>query len=256
MRPIRLTMSEQRRRSFSEPMSRPFVCLCIGLVFVAASVLPSASANGFTVSAELKLVRSDNKQPVKDLSKIVIWLVPADGSFTPATSDDPHSRMMQKDKRFEPDLLVVPVGTYVDFPNLDPWFHNVFSLFRGKRFDLGLYQAGAQRSVRFDQPGVSYLFCNIHPAMSAVVVAVQSRWYGASDATGKIRIANVPGGKYVLHVWHENAPPEMLKSLQRVIEVSDNRVLSPITLAVQPQTHGHKNKYGKDYDPDVLKPDY
>jgi hypothetical protein len=164
--------------------------------------------------------------------------------------------MLQKDKHFQPELLVIPVGTYVDFPNLDPWFHNVFSLFRGKRFDLGLYQAGAQRSVRFDQPGVSYLFCNIHPEMSAVVVAVESRWFGASDTTGRIHIPNVPAGKYVLHVWHENAAPELLKSLQRSIEISEDRTLGSITLTVQPQSHGHKNKYGKDYDPDGLKPDY
>ena len=256
MSPTQLAISEQRRRSFSSPMSRPIVCLCVGLVFTVASVLPGASANGFTVSAEVKLVSSDNKQPVKDLSKSVIWLVPAESSFSPATNEDTHSRMAQKGKRFEPDLLVIPVGTYVDFPNLDPWFHNVFSLFRGKRFDLGLYQAGAQRSVRFDKPGVSYLFCNIHPEMSAVVVAVESRWYAASDASGKIRIPNVPGGKYVLHVWHENASPEMLKSLERPIEINDNRVLGSITLTIQPQNHGHQNKYGKDYDPDSLKPDY
>lgn len=237
-------------------MSRPFVSLCVGLVFVALSELPCACADGFTVSAEVKLVSSDDKQSVRDLSKSVIWLVSAEGNFPLATNSDPHSRMVQKDKRFDPELLVIPVGTYVDFPNLDPWFHNVFSLFRGKRFDLGLYQAGAQRSVRFDQPGVSYLFCNIHPEMSAVVVAVESRWFGASDPSGKVRILNVPAGKYVLHVWHENASPEMLKSLQRSIEISDNRVLGTITLTVQPQGHGHKNKYGKDYDPDGLKPDY
>jgi len=65
-------------------------------------------------------------------------------------------------------VLVVPVGSVVDFPNHDPFFHNVFSLFDGKRFDLGLYEAGATNSVRFDRLGVSFLFCNIHPEMSAV----------------------------------------------------------------------------------------
>jgi plastocyanin len=249
-------MSVQRQHFFSKTMRSQFACLFLVVVFAAACVLPGSSADRYTVTAEVKLVRSDNKQPVKDLSKSVIWLVPADGSFTPATNENQHSRMMQKDKHFDPDILVIPVGTYVDFPNLDPWFHNVFSLFRGKRFDLGLYQAGAQRSVRFDKPGVSYLFCNIHPEMSAVIVAVESRWYGASDAAGKILIGNIPEGKYVLHVWHQNASPEMLKSLQRIIEVGDNRVLSPITLVVQPQNESHKNKYGKDYDPDGLKPDY
>jgi plastocyanin len=220
------------------------------------SVTAAYSAESFTLTAEIKLVRSDNNQPLKDSGRSVVWLVPVGERFKPATTADPHPRMLQKDKRFDPDLLIVPVGTYVDFPNLDPWFHNVFSLFRGKRFDLGLYQAGAQRSVRFDQAGVSYLFCNIHPEMSAVIVAVDSHWYGASDARGKIRISDIPEGKYVLHVWHENSPPELLASLQKVIEIKENRVLSPVTLAVQPQTQGHKNKYGKDYDPDVFKQEY
>jgi plastocyanin len=256
MNPTLLVILERRRLFFSKLMSRPLASLCLGVVLAALCVVPGSSADGYTVTAEVKLVRSDNKQSLKDASKSVMWLVPADERFTLATNEDPHARMAQKDKRFHPDILVIPVGTYVDFPNLDPWFHNVFSLFRGKRFDLGLYQAGGQRSVRFDQPGVSYLFCNIHPEMSAVIVAVESRWFGASDETGKIHIGKIPPGQYVLHVWHENASPEVLKSLQRTIEIQDNRVLSPITLTVQPQSHTHKNKYGKDYDPDVLKPDY
>ena len=87
--------------------------------------------------------------------------------------------LRQKNKTFEPHLLVVTKGSTVEFPNLDPWFHNVFSLFNGKKFDLGLYEAGTTRTVHFDREGVSYIFCNIHPEMSAVVVVVASSYYGA-----------------------------------------------------------------------------
>ncbi len=93
------------------------------------------------------------------------------------TTEKTHYRLVQHNKRFEPRMLVVPVGSVVDFPNADPWFHNVFSLYRGKRFDLGLYQAGAQRSVKFDRIGPSYLFCNIHPEMTGVVLAVESELF-------------------------------------------------------------------------------
>ncbi len=251
---VRITSAPPRPSFFKMDFRRRALCLFLLIVSACASL--GLASDRYVVTAEVDLVASGTGQRLKDSSRTVLWLVPAEGAFTPVTGSEPHPRMMQKDKRFIPDLLVVPVGTYVDFPNLDPWFHNVFSLFRGKRFDLGLYQAGAQRSVRFDQTGVSYLFCNIHPEMSAVIVAVESHWYGSSDASGKIKIANVPAGKYVLHVWHENASAEVLKSLQRVIEVDENRVLSPITLVVQPQSHGHKNKYGKDYEPDVFKSDY
>ena len=167
-------------------------------------------------------------------------------------------KMVQRDKMFQPNFLVVPVGSIVDFPNLDPWFHNVFSLYRGKRFDLGLYQAGAQRSVKFDRVGPSYLFCNIHPEMTGMVLAIDSEFFGISDKTGHYSIAGMPPGKYMLHVWYENARPEALQELQHTVVIEGgSRVLSVIAVPVvkQMQTE-HKNKYGQDYDPDTLKTDY
>jgi plastocyanin len=169
-----------------------------------------------------------------------------------------HYRLLQRNKHFEPGLLVVPVGSVVDFPNADPWFHNVFSLYRGKRFDLGLYQAGAQRSVKFDRVGPSYLFCNIHPEMKGVVLAVDSELFNISDKAGRYTIPDVPAGKYWLHVWYENAKPDVLKTLQRVVAIeSGDRVLPVISIPVVKQMQtGHKNKYGQDYDSDTLKSDY
>ncbi len=227
------------------------------LASVAVLLAASATAQGrYTLSTDVKLVAAGHHAQPKDMTGTVVWLVSADQSFTAAAASDKHFRMAQKGKRFVPDLLVVPVGSLVDFPNLDPWFHNVFSLYQGKRFDLGLYQAGTQKSVRFDKPGVSYLFCNIHPEMSAAVLAVESHWYGLSDDHGRVTIADVPAGKYELHVWHENASSDALKSTDRTIEIAGNRSLPTITLAVEPASRTHKNKYGKDYDPDALKPDY
>lgn len=229
----------------------------VHLASVLFLLVAAATAQaGYTLSTDVKLVPTDHHAPPKNLTGSVVWLVSMDHAFTPATAADRHFRMAQKDKSFQPNLLVVPVGSMVDFPNLDPWFHNVFSLYQGKRFDLGLYQAGTQKSVRFDKPGVSYLFCNIHPEMSAAILAVESHWFSRSDAQGHVTIADVPAGKYELHVWHENANAENLKGADRTIEVTGNRSLSPITLAVEPASRTHKNKYGKDYDPDALKPDY
>jgi plastocyanin len=230
------------------------LALTIGLLTTAAA--PQTASAGNTVTADVKLAPADRQRAPKDMSETVLWLVPVGDDFTPATVNDKHFRMAQKDKRFEPSLLVVPLGSYVDFPNLDPWFHNVFSLFQGKRFDLGLYQAGAQKAVRFEKPGVSYLFCNIHPEMSAVILSVESRWYGISDRNGHVSISAVPNGKYQVHAWREDAVAGSLKAADRVIEVGGDRSLGTITLTVQPGTHGHKNKYGKDYDSDALKPDY
>ncbi|MGE5110128.1 MAG: hypothetical protein ACM3JB_04660 [Acidobacteriaceae bacterium] len=235
---------------------KPFAILALMIGLLTTAAVPQTASPGNTVTADVKLSPADRQRTPKDMSETVLWLVPVGDDFTPATVNDKHFRMAQKDKKFEPNLLVVPVGSYVDFPNLDPWFHNVFSLFQGKRFDLGLYQAGAQKAVRFEKPGVSYLFCNIHPEMSAVILSVESRWYGISDRSGHVSISGIPAGKYQVHAWREDAVAGSLKVADRVIEVGGDKSLGTITLTVQPGTHGHKNKYGKDYDSDALKPDY
>ena len=155
--------------------------------------------------------------------------------------------------------MVVPVGSAVEFPNLDPWFHNVFSLFDGKRFDLGLYEAGTTRTVHFDKAGVSYIFCNIHPEMSALVVAVPTSHYGISDTKGAVSIPNVPTGRYVVHFWQENALPNDLNKLTRQLEVSESTSSFGL-VEVREHTSSslpHKDKYGQDYqDPSPSSPVY
>jgi plastocyanin len=225
---------------------------------LAVTAMPPQAPGGAeptSVNFEGKLTLVGSNKSIKDASQIVFWLTPLDH---PGPPDPPqqHFRVTQRDKKFDPSFLVIPQGSTVDFPNLDPWFHNVFSQFRGKRFDLGLYQAGSQRSVKFDMAGVSYLFCNIHPDMTAIIVSVDSNFYAVSDKSGHARITNLPAGKYELHVWQRDATPESLNSAQRVLEVDQNRTLV-IQIRTKPQSkQGHKNKYGHDYDPDSLNPQY
>src|SRR4051812_7325832 len=95
---------------------------------------------------------------LRDRSGAVIWLTPLDGSAVPAVPDHVF-HLAQKNKHFDPHLLVIPQGAEVEFPNKDPFFHNVFSLYEGVRFDLGLYERGASKAVRFNRPGASYIFC-------------------------------------------------------------------------------------------------
>src|SRR6266849_6813123 len=189
------------------------------------------------VSGEAVVVTPGQGVREKDASRVVIWLVPLDAVQPVRTATEhPHYRLLQRNKKFEPGLLVVPVGSVVDFPNADPWFHNVFSLYRGKRFDLGLYQAGSQRSVRFDRIGPSYLFCNIHPEMTGVVLAIDSDLFSMSDKNGRYSIAGVAPGKYVLHVWYESAAPESLEALARPVNIeAETRALPLISIAVTKQ---------------------
>jgi len=162
------------------------------------------------VNGEVELSQTGSGQ-VLDASQVVVWLVPTGAvQRVSATTQKPHYRLVQHNKRFEPSLLVVPVGSVVDFPNYDPWFHNVFSLYRGKRFDLGLYQAGAQRSVKFDRIGPSYLFCNIHPGMTGVVLAVaglplrgetaEAAPSGAAWLSGRAVVALAGAGTLILGI--------------------------------------------------------
>src|SRR6202521_2100368 len=194
-------------------------CLCVLIVCGGL-----ACGQEVTVTADVALMNSGKKSKARGAGNVVLWLAPAGSaplSSLPTPQDSNRPRLVQRNKSFEPHVLVVPVGSSVEFPNRDPFFHNVFSLFEGKRFDLGLYEAGSTRGVHFDKPGISYIFCNIHPEMSAVVVALDTPYYGISDSRGQVVIANVPSGKYTLRIWHESALPETLKAITREVTVSE-----------------------------------
>jgi plastocyanin len=211
-------------------------------------------AQEVTVTGQIE-VKSEGSAPngKRSRANVVVWLTSLDDrpGLRPVSegSSAKLPRLVQKDKRFDPHLLVVAAGTPVEFPNRDPFFHNVFSLFEGKRFDLGLYEAGTTRVVRFDRPGVSYIFCNIHPEMSAVVVALKTPYYGISDAAGKITMEGVPEGRYSMQVWAESASVDSLKALARQITISSNsHSLGAVRIVEDSPPGPHKNKYGRDYD--------
>ncbi|MGH9573820.1 MAG: hypothetical protein ACRD40_09855 [Candidatus Acidiferrales bacterium] len=216
----------------------------------------AGAGKGYEVEGRVVLSAGGKGEQTKDASKVVEWLAPLDSSGA-STQGGRSYEMVQRDKKFDPELLVVPKGSVVTFPNLDPWFHNVFSLYRGKRFDLGLYQAGDSKSVRFDRLGPSYIFCNIHPHMAAVILTVDSNYFGLSDKSGRVAISDVPAGRYRLNVWYQNADAEALEELERDVVVDGNRSLPTISVAViLHDLRDHKNKYGKDYDTGALAPTY
>lgn len=211
------------------------------------------SAQETTLTARVALVGDAKKNKVRDASNVVLWLTPSDGAVVataPVPQSFPLPRLIQKNKSFEPRVLVVRVGSLVEFPNRDPFFHNVFSLFDGKRFDLGLYEAGSTRNVLFDKPGISYIFCNIHPEMSAVVLALNTPYYGISDQRGQVVIPAVAPGHYTLRIWYEGTLPERLNGMAREVTVSENTsTLGLFQLPTTTMPEEHKNMYGRDYPP-------
>jgi len=111
----------------------------------------------------------------------------------------------QRNETFVPPLIAVTVGSTVDFPNSDRVYHNVFSLSKPRRFDLGRYPRGQSRSVVFDRPGVVRVFCEIHSHMSAYVLVFAHRFFAVTDAGGRFRLDEVPPGSYTLALWNDGA---------------------------------------------------
>lgn len=216
--------------------------LCSLFTFTCVAQKPSG-----TVRLRLRWPQETKTHPVP----AVLWLEPQAGSAVPPFTPHEPYRLLQKNRAFLPHLQVVPVGSAVAFPNADPFFHNVFSLFDGKRFDLGLYEAGSTKSVTFSREGVSYIFCNIHPEMSAVVIALSTPLYAVAARDESFTLANVPPGNYKLHIWIEGVPLGYLDSLTRPVHVEGNNMDmgTIIITSTMQEDHDHTNKFGKPYPP-------
>jgi len=192
-----------------------------------------------------------------DAGGVVVWLIPTMGE-PERPVQPPRRKLEQRDKRFVPHVMAVEVGTEIDFPNHDPFFHNVFSVYDGKVFDLGLYANGESRPVRFDRPGVSYIFCNIHPQMSAVIVAVETPWFTVSGPDGGYAIKDVPPGEYRLRFWHERSDPRQTAALTRVVAIEASGAdlgsvrLDETDYIAKP----HLDKHGEEYESQRDLPTY
>ncbi len=186
----------------------------------------------------------------------VVWLEPVAGTRAPRFPSDRHYTLLQKNRTFIPHLQVVPVGAVVQFPNADPFFHNVFSLFDGTRFDLGLYEAGSSKSVTFSREGVSYIFCDIHPEMSAVVLVLSTPLYAIADAQDSFQLHNVPKGDYNMHLWVEGVPQPLLEGLTQLVHLQGQKTdLGALSVPTTPGGMGsHQDKFGNDYDPHPKSP--
>jgi plastocyanin len=151
-------------------------------------------------------IGSDTVTPKPERRPAVVYVETASpGAFE---RDEARAVMDQRGETFVPHVLAITVGTTVDFPNSDPFFHNVFSLSRTRPFDLGRYARGQSKSVRFDRPGVVQVFCDIHSHMSAYILVFAHRYFAVTDAGGRYWIDRVPPGSYTVAVWYEGSVRE------------------------------------------------
>ena len=228
--------------------------LCAAIL--APGILHAQSPSATNASAELRLSVVSSLPGKHRAVPVVIWLEPLTDPSALSFSPQGHYTLLQKNRTFIPHLQVVPVGSIIEFPNRDPFFHNVFSLFGGKRFNLGLYEAGSSKSVRFSMAGVSYIFCNIHPEMSAVVIALDTPLFAAGDTKDSVLLRGIPAGDYKLHVWIEGVPQSFLDGLSRPAHFSNRAVDLGVLKAPigGTGTIPHSNMYGQEYPLDSQSP--
>lgn len=173
----------------------------------------------------------------------IVYATPVAGA---APARPARFTMTQKEKAFLPRVLVVPVGSTVDFPNADPIYHNVFTLSTPGPFDLGLYRGGASKTRVFTEPATYRVFCNIHPQMTALLAVVPSPYFTMAER-GEFRL-DVPPGAYRITVFSERTAP-----VTSEIRVGPGGATVPdVTLdesSVVPSDH--KNKYGQPYAKDA-----
>ncbi len=174
-----------------------------------------------------------------DASGVVVYMV---GFKQPPPKSVPT--MTSKNRQFVPRVLAVTAGQKIDFPNADKFFHNVFSLSKARRFDLGQYKKGNSKKKTFPRKGIVEVYCNIHPKMSATILVLPNRAYAMTDARGRFAIKGVPPGKWKVFAYSRHAP----RPARGEVTVVAGRA-AQLKLAINETKFefAHKNKYGEAY---------
>lgn len=163
----------------------------------------------FPVYPDLGRQAPERKTPSlqDEVRNVIVYFQPDAELASASPRRAPQQVMAQVDETFVPHVLPILAGSTVDFPNSDPFFHNVFSLSMASAFDLGHYPKGTSKSVRFDKPGLVKVFCHLHSDMSAVIMVLENPFFAVPAASGVYRIDGIPPGRYKVTAWHERAHP-------------------------------------------------
>ncbi len=203
-----------------------------------AAKLPAQAA----VSGQVRLIERPG-ETTSDLANTVIHLERTSGSEPAGTPV--VAQISMQDRQFAPRVEVVPLGSRVDFPNQDPFSHNVFSSTSVGAFDLGLYGRGRKEGWTCQRTGVHAVYCNIHPRKAAYVFAVATPWYAKAGSDGRYTLPNVPRGEYTMHIWHERSAP---KTVTITVPAGGSADLVNVQLDARGYKPApHRNKFGRPY---------
>lgn len=216
---------------------KAFSTLTLSLLLVASSTYAGGTIEG-TVTVKTKGLFG--KQGAKgDASNVVIFL-----EELQMPNPNGREKIVQKGKQFQPRVLPIVMGGVVEFPNEDPFNHNVFSPTPEYKFDLDYYGTGKSKNVRFQKTGAVRIYCNIHSNMVSDVLVVPNPYFAKTGKDGKFRISNIPPGKYTFVAWQPSGASE-----KRGIAIVDGKTLQ-VNFEVEESVFSikHKNKYGRAYD--------
>lgn len=214
----------------------------------AASLLTMLGASAAwaqgTVSVSGQVVILERPgETTEDLGNVVVFLEPV-GATPRAGSLERTNTVMALDRRqFSPRVRVVTEGSRIEFPNQDPFNHNVFSRVNGG-FDTQTYGRGKTREHVFTVSGVYPLYCNVHPRMTAFVIALSTPYFVQARADGRFTLDSVAPGHYRLHVWHDRAS-ELVEDLH--VTARGVRGMRKELDARGYKYVQHKNKFGQVY---------
>jgi plastocyanin len=205
------TLSRDSRRAFA------LVAVCLAGALTAASATPKQGAAGTgRIEGQVRLVmppaaavpsgvypsrRVSRPAPkASEISNVIVFLKDPPRHGEPAPT---RATISQRDEAFVPRVVAITRGSTVDFPNSDPFFHNVFSLSRGASFDLGRFPRGETKSKRFLNPGLVKVYCHIHSHMTASIMVFDHAFFRIPSGDGTFTLENVPPGNYQVVAWHE-----------------------------------------------------
>jgi plastocyanin len=214
--------------------------LAVGLISTSAARTPRVMAS---VSGQVTIQEREG-EVTEDIQNVVVFLEPvgAPASKAPKVAAMKTTIALQS-RQFSPRVRVITEGSKIEFPNQDPFSHNVFSKTNGG-FDTGTYGRGKMKDQTFKEPGVYPIYCNVHPRMTAFIITLSTPMFTQAGNDGRFTVENVPAGQYKLNLWHDRTT-----MVTQDLTVGDNPVTS-LRLKLDARSYKfvqHKNKTGKDY---------